>query len=148
MRATLNPIGKKGRMTKTVTIWSNDASAPGREVSIRATVRHGAETVRGLRMERTLFSGTCQRCHADKGRGKSGAALYAAICAFCHGEAGEGRSTHPLKRMDEEATRRWIARGKAGTAMPGYGRAEVGGPLSARQVDSLVPVVRRLAGVR
>lgn len=143
LRVTINPAGKKGKIAKRVTVYSDDGAQPVQVLRLQADVRHGAKVTSGLRMEKVLFSAKCRSCHADAGRGQKGKVLYEAICAFCHGVRGEGVSTHRLKTGTDAWLRNWIAAGKPGTAMAGYGQAR-GGPLDDAQIDSLAVYVKRL----
>jgi len=143
LEVKIDPIGKKGKITKTVAVYSDDTVEPKQVLRVTADVRHGTKASRGLRMKKVLFSARCKSCHADAGRGQKGKTLYEAICAFCHGVRGEGVSTHRLKKGAHAWTRNWIAIGKPGTAMAGYGKA-VGGPLDDAQIESLVAYLKRL----
>ncbi len=79
-----------------------------------------------------------------------GAALYQKYCALCHGAALEGyaadnapalRSATFLATASTAFLQVAIERGRAGTAMAGYGKA-VGGPLEAAEVDALIAFIR------
>jgi cytochrome c oxidase cbb3-type subunit 3 len=79
-----------------------------------------------------------------------GAALYAKYCALCHGAKLEGyaadnapalRSPTFLATASTAFLQAAIERGRAGTAMAGYGKA-VGGPLEAAEVDALIAFIR------
>ncbi len=140
----IDPIGKKGKVTKTVAVYSDDAAEPKQILQVKADVRHGTRSASGLRMEKVLFSARCKSCHADAGRGQKGKTLYEAICAFCHGVRGEGVSTHPLREGTDAWARNWIAVGKPGTAMAGYSKKQ-GGPLEAAQIESLVDHIKSLS---
>src|SRR5271165_1716635 len=69
--------------------------------------------------------------------------LYAANCQGCHGEKGGfGPAPHIsdplyLKLASREAIRKVIAEGRRGTPMPVFSAA-LGGPLSDKQIDTLV----------
>ena len=144
MKVALDPIGKKGKLEKTVTVYSNDAEAPVKKTKIYAFVKHDVALSSNLRMEEVLFQDKCKGCHANRGAGKSGKSLYDAICAFCHGEMGEGKSAKPFKKRSDGYLRDRIANGQKGTAMPAYS-LDKGGPLDDAQIDSLVDYVRGLA---
>lgn len=143
IQVTLDPIGKKGKIEKTVTIYSNDVKESVKEVKIYATVKHSVALSPKLEMEKVLFSKKCKSCHADQGYGKAGKPLYDAICAYCHGEKGEGKSAKPFKKKSKSHLRDWTANGKKGSGMPGYSK-EKGGPLNDVQIDSLVTYMRSL----
>jgi len=143
IRVTLDPIGKKGKIKKTVTVYSNDAKESVKEIKIYATVEHSVTLSPNLRMEKVLFSQKCKSCHANRGYEKAGKPLYDAICAYCHGEKGEGKSAKPFKKMSKGHIRDWTAKGRKGSGMPGFSK-EKGGPLNDIQIDSLVTYIRSL----
>lgn len=80
----------------------------------------------------------------------SGAELYAKYCALCHGAKLEGyaadnapalRSPTFLATASTAFLQSAIERGRAGTAMAGFGKV-VGGPLVAAEVDALIAFIR------
>lgn len=84
----------------------------------------------------------------------SGAELYAKYCALCHGAKLEGyaadnapalRSPTFLATASTAFLQSAIERGRAGTAMAGFGKA-VGGPLEPGEVDALIAFIRGDAG--
>jgi len=79
-----------------------------------------------------------------------GAALYAQYCKPCHGidRAGYAADNAPslasstfLETADDGFLRSAIERGRAGTAMAGYGR-EFGGPLVPYEIDAIMAHIR------
>jgi len=96
----------------------------------------------------SLFSKECASCHVNKGKGRTGVSLYINICAYCHGRRGEGKSAIALnnqsylKSISDKKLRELIAKGIPGTAMPAWGK-DYKGPLSDKQIDSLVTFIRR-----
>ena len=84
----------------------------------------------------------------------TGAQLYAKYCALCHGAALEGyaadnapalRSPTFLATASTAFLQSAIERGRAGTAMAGFGKV-VGGPLEPAEVDALIAFIRGDAG--
>ncbi len=82
-----------------------------------------------------------------------GAQLFQKYCALCHGKLAEGYAADNAPSMvsrtfRETATteflRTSIARGRPGTAMAAYAQ-EVGGPLSATDIDCIIGYTRRIA---
>jgi cytochrome c oxidase cbb3-type subunit III len=73
--------------------------------------------------------------------------LYGANCAGCHGSNGQnGAATNLanpeyLALIDDASLREVIAKGRAGTLMPGFAQ-ENGGMLTDRQIDALVHGIR------
>ena len=80
----------------------------------------------------------------------AGAALYKQFCALCHGADLEGYKADNAPALASPTFRRTasdaflqavIERGRAGTAMAGYGK-DVGGPLGPKEVDALIAHIR------
>ncbi len=144
LKISIDTFAKKGKLTKTMTIFSNDYLMPEKTIKLVTQVKappHPQFDAGG-----TLFSAQCRSCHADQGKGLIGTSLYLAICYQCHGIEGEGVSAKALsdsdylKKVDEKYLYKWIAQGKRGTAMPGYSQQN-GGPLTERQIKSLVEFI-------
>ena len=81
---------------------------------------------------------------------ENGAALYAKYCQLCHGAKLEGYAADNAPSLSSPTFRSSastaflqaaIERGRAGTAMAGYGKA-VGGPLEPAEVDALIAFIR------
>jgi cbb3-type cytochrome c oxidase subunit III len=81
---------------------------------------------------------------------REGTALYAEYCALCHGAKLEGYAADNAPALASPTFRASastaflqsaIERGRAGTAMAGYGKA-VGGPLDPAEVDALIAFIR------
>ncbi len=79
-----------------------------------------------------------------------GRALYVKYCQLCHGAAREGYAADNAPSLSSPTFRATastsflqvaIERGRAGTAMAGFG-ASVGGPLRPAEVDALIDFVR------
>src|SRR6185436_7638324 len=79
-----------------------------------------------------------------------GGALYTKYCQLCHGAHLEGYAADNAPALASPTFRASastaflqsaIERGRAGTAMAGYGKA-VGGPLESAEVDALIAFIR------
>ena len=142
MRITLNPAGKLGEVEKVVTIETNDPRQPEANVSLRATVLHGADLQANKPFGDTLFafSTGCRECHATPAGTLRGAKLYAAICQMCHGSLAHWEQSMPPTTRTPALLSNWIAEGRVGTGMAGYSIPN-GGPLTRAQIDSLVTLV-------
>lgn len=147
IKATLNPIGKRGKIKKTIDVMTNDVANPKITLTLIAEV-HGVLKEHPQAKDESIFSEKCAKCHVARGVGKLGRDLYLADCAFCHGDNGEGKSARALndqnylKANSSEYIRDWIANGREGSGMPGFAK-EKGGPLNKEQVDSLVSYIMR-----
>src|SRR5690348_12833892 len=80
----------------------------------------------------------------------SGAALYERYCRTCHGADHKGyaadnapslASSSFLRTASDAFLRSAIERGRAGTAMGGYGK-QYNGPLDAADIDELIRYLR------
>lgn len=80
----------------------------------------------------------------------SGAALYKKYCQQCHGENLNGYAADNAPSLisptfrataSDDFLHSAIARGRAGTAMAGFGK-EYGGPLSEVEIDTLIKFIR------
>jgi len=96
----------------------------------------------------SLLMGDCASCHAAPAEGKSGEELYGVVCGMCHGASAEGaahgpslRSSDYLASRDDEELWEAIAYGTSNPGMPGFSEL-MGGPLSDRQIRSLVELLR------
>jgi mono/diheme cytochrome c family protein len=131
LEVTIDTTGKIGRVVKGLDIYTPGADEPF-ELVLTAKVSHpeGSPVDAGV-----IFRGTCAACHVGEGvEKKTGAELYNAVCYMCHKEADT------FAPMDESLLLKRISQGKPGTSMPGFLRAH-GGPLDARQVDSLAEYI-------
>ena len=100
-------------------------------------------------MHGSYFEGKCANCHVEQGIGKYGKALYDVDCAMCHGDDGKSveHLTKPLNGqkylssiIDRELYKR-IANGTENVMMLGFAKKN-GGPLDAKQLNSLVKYLR------
>lgn len=104
----------------------------------------------------TVLVGTVARAASPAADGAlasrptDGAALYEKYCQLCHGAKMEGYAADNAPSLVSSTFRASasdaflqsvIERGRAGTAMAGYGRA-VGGPLGPAEVDALIVHIR------
>lgn len=154
IKVTFNSRKKTGKITKTVTIYSNDESQPIKKIFIYAKVVPQNRTPKGAHdamnmMRGSYFAGKCANCHIEQGIGKYGKALYDADCVMCHGVEGSGveNLTPPLSNqnflssvLDEELYNR-IAKGTSNVMMLGFS-IENSGPLNKKQLGSLVEYIR------
>ncbi|MBI5043829.1 MAG: DUF1573 domain-containing protein [Nitrospirae bacterium] len=147
IKVTLNPIGKRGKILKSVSVETNDSVKP--EIILRLDAQvFGVLKDHAQAKDESIFSEKCKSCHVARGEGKSGKELYLADCAFCHGDNGEGKSASALNsqeyltKHDANYIKDWIANGKDGSGMPGFSKAK-GGPLDDKQVESLVAYITK-----
>jgi hypothetical protein len=155
MEVTIDTTMKMGEVKKEILIKTNDPVHPETKVSLTAIVDpHEGMSSTG---PSKLFSAKCGVCHVTPGIGKEGEDLYLADCAMCHGFRADGAgapapslvSTNLEDKAARDRLREITAFGskKHQTAMPGFIK-EAGGPLSAKQVDSLVEYLRWRRSIR
>jgi len=159
LRVSFNPKGAKNPVTRSITVSSNDPDKKDIILKVSADPRAPSEVAKPPvpvkrtheRRERLVLDGKCAQCHAPKG-GLTGGKLFKAACVKCHGASGEGMTLDgetlgsSLKVAasgirSEDGIRQSISAGTGHPWMPGFG-AEYGGPLSEKQVASLVKLIR------
>ncbi len=133
--------GKRGRITKTVQIQSNDPRRPLVVIKLYADVIDVYHTLNYPADQ--IFRTPCRQCHVDRGIGKSGAQLFWADCLMCHQRGKIASPVDKLRRLPEEVLRKAIEEGVPGTPMPGFGTIK-GGPLTIDQIRSLVRYIKGL----
>ncbi len=132
---SVNLKGKRGDVTKTVQVYSNDPSRPVTILTVRAHVRDS------LHMKeyqpREIFNTPCSRCHVDRGRGKQGRELFYSDCMMCHGDRMGASRVQTMMGEKREHLVDAVRNGVSGSSMPGWYTGK-GGPLSDKDIDSLV----------
>jgi mono/diheme cytochrome c family protein len=87
-----------------------------------------------------VFKGDCIRCHVTPTIGQMGQPLYGAACGICHDAAHRNAMVPDLRMLphptNHDFWKAMIVAGKPNTLMPGFS-ADVGGPLTRAQIDSL-----------
>lgn len=151
LNATMQLAGKPpGKTTKTLTISStNGTKTIFVTAIIPAPPATMTEAARQKNLElaksdrQTVFKNDCASCHAEKGKGLLGAALYKADCGICHDSEHRADGVQDIASLnrppDTNYWRTTIAKGieKPGSLMPAFAQ-ENGGPLTKEQIDSLV----------
>ncbi len=159
LRVSFNPHGQKQVVTRTVTVYSNDAVQPTLALKVTAEVVPAGDEKKApepskrahAREAKLVFSTACLKCHGPKSSGESGAHLYASACVACHGASGAGvrlgdEVIGPPLRLAGMSVKsgpgltQTVQAGTGHPAMPGYGKA-YGGPLTDAQVASLVDLI-------
>jgi len=142
---------KQGKVDKTVEVSSNDPNRPVVPVAIKMDVANRHEGLTESGKVKIFTSEKCTSCHVDQGVGLAGKALFEADCAMCHGKEARGAVGGALVYGDytnEEYVRhikQVISYGsKTHRSMPGF-LDEAGGPLIAKQIDSLVDYLKELS---
>lgn len=151
LKVAFDPAGQHGTVTKTLAVVSNDPDRERVLLTVKARVipletpevPGGHPPITG----QSLLMGDCATCHAAPAAEKSGRELYTAVCAMCHGDTATGGSAPSLRtpsyldeRSDQELSE-GIAYGTTNPRMPGFAEL-MGGPLSKRQIQTLVRLLR------
>lgn len=159
LRVSFNPKGGKNPVTRTITVSSNDPEKKDLALRVSADPQPASMVAQPAppakrthpRKERLEFDGKCGACHLPQKPGLTGKKLYIAACARCHGDTGggvslDGEALGPAIRpggtgiRTAEGIKQAVSAGTGHPWMPGFG-AEYGGPLSEKQVASLVKLV-------
>jgi len=84
---SLNLSDRVGRMSKTMTVYSNDPESPEKHITVSVEIEKGVHhgTMRSPKNLVDIFSGECATCHRDNGIGKMERELFDVDCAMCHG---------------------------------------------------------------
>lgn len=149
LRAKLDWTGRYGEFQKEITVVTNEGvdllrlkvDIPPPEKLVQLPLARARNLQVALADRQAVFRNACAKCHVEPAAGKTGRELYTAACAICH-EAGARSPLVPdLTRLggarDAEDWRRWIAHSQPGSLMPAFAASQ-GGPLTERQIDSLV----------
>lgn len=158
MEVVLDLRGKSGMLVKNILVDSTAGfktllikvmiPVPPMSPTATSSIVSRAQNIRQAMVDRqAVFKGDCARCHSAGAVGKTGQALYQAVCAVCH-EAAHRASMVPDLRQpkaprDTDYWRQWITSGKEGTLMPAFGKQADSGPLSDKQIRSLVEYLDR-----
>ncbi len=155
LKAEVDLRGKSGELTKSILV---ETSAGPQilltKVSIGGTIIKAGGENRG-RMNnvviaqanrQAVFRGECAQCHVTPAVEKTGRTLYLASCGICH-EAEHRASMVPDLRhvkatKDRAYWTQWIKFGKEGSLMPAFA-ASKGGPLSEKQIESLLDLLEK-----
>ncbi|MEE9524142.1 MAG: c-type cytochrome [Thermodesulfovibrionales bacterium] len=140
IEALVKTRGKRGRITKTVHVFSNDPERPSVTLTLVMRVIDPYHTQKFKPEE--IFNKPCSECHVDRGKGKTGAALFNADCLICHRTGKSGKSYSKLKSMTEDALRSAINSGVPNTMMPGFSWKE-DGPLNREEIGSIIRYIKR-----
>lgn len=145
IKVSYDSQGRAGRVTRTITIVSNDPVEPVKELTITATVDPSILNTghTAFNINESIFSEKCNGCHFYPALGKQGKELYDAVCAFCHGRTVSGIDN--LRSIPKEKMTEIIKNGITGTEMPAWIKA-LNGPLDEDQVNSLISFIKGESG--
>ena len=160
LRVSFNPKGGKGQVSRSITVSSNDPVKADLILKVSAEPHPPTESDKPAvpakrtheRRARLELDGKCAQCHAPRKGGSTGKKLYSEACVMCHGALGEGITLdgEPLGPsmlrigagvLTDAGIKQTITAGTGHPWMPGFG-AEYGGPLSDKQVESLVKLFK------
>ncbi len=141
---------KQDAVTKTVFVSSNDPAQPLLPVDLRMRVENLHKAMNLESGSKIFTDSRCAACHVDQGVGLVGKDLFEADCAMCHGAEAKGAVGPALRgpyrnKVYAAHVRQVIAEGsKTHHSMPGFA-GESGGPLSNKQIDSLVKYLTEIS---
>jgi len=141
IKVSYDSQGRAGIVSRTITVVSNDALEPVKELTITARVTPSMHTT--FNVSESLFSDKCGACHFNPAHDKKGKELYDAVCAFCHGRTAVGLAG--LKGLEKDVIYERTSNGIAGTEMPAWIK-EHGGPLDDDQIRSLSDFIKEGSG--
>ncbi len=144
---------KQNKVTKTVSVCSNDAKTPVVTIFLSMNVKDPHIGMKEQDGAKIFTDQHCASCHVAVGVGLFGRNLYNADCAMCHGPKAEGAVGPALfgpwddPKFADRMTEILEHGSKVHRSMPGFA-AEAGGPLAQEQIDSIVKYLHRLSKAR
>lgn len=139
IRARVSTKGRRGRVVKTVFVFSND---PQRSPVALSLVLNVVDPYHDRRHDAgEIFKQPCAPCHIERGEGKTGASLFNSVCLLCHRLEKRDSNLSSFRSMPDEALRTAIYSGVPGTLMPGFSWKE-GGALSDDEIDSILRYIK------
>lgn len=136
IRVSYDSQGRAGKVSRTISVVSNDPVETIKELTITAMVDPSMH--RSFNVNESIFSEKCGGCHFYPATGKQGKELYDAVCTFCHGRTASGFDR--LKMIPKDEMEHIIKSGIIGTEMPAWIK-ELNGPLDVDQIKSLVSFI-------
>lgn len=137
IKVSYDSQGRAGKVSRTITVESNDPVEPIKELTISALVDASMHPV--FKVNESIFSEKCNGCHFYPAVGKQGKELYDTVCAFCHGRTSVGLDK--LRALSKDKIGAIIKNGMMGTEMPAWTKA-LNGPLDDDQIESLITFIR------
>jgi cytochrome c5 len=144
---------KQGKITKTVSVLSNDPDTPVLKIYLSMDVKNPHIGLTENGRAKIFTDDHCNSCHVAKGNGLFGKDLYEADCAMCHSKQGLGAIGPQLLGPYENAIfkngMKKIASYGSPThrSMPGF-LVDAGGPLSKQQIDSILKYLAEVSQER
>jgi len=134
LHVTIDPFAKRGVVHKQVTV--SDQAGNETRSTITMLVRPSPHAA--MHQGKSLFAGTCAKCHAEPALGlRQGAAIYRAVCSMCHGNSARGGYAPALQGKSRSMLAQIVTHGAGNPTMPAFGHQH-GGPLSAAQIEALI----------
>jgi cytochrome c553 len=135
--------GKQGMVSKTVSVETTNGPLSILLVNVMIPQPDPRQRNQMLASSdrQAVFRNDCASCHVTPAIGKHGQELFKLACGICH-EAEHRASMVPdlkalTKKTDADYWKAWVTKGKPGSLMPAFAKAE-GGFLERDQIDSLV----------
>jgi cytochrome c553 len=148
--ANMNLLGKRGIVTKTITL---DTSGGPQVLTVRSDIPAGAPVpipgldprqqnqMAALSDRQAIFRNDCAKCHVEPTVGRTGEKLFVTACGICHTAEHRASMVPDLSAIKTDTNadfwRTWTTFGKPGTLMAAFSKKH-GGILDDAQIDSLV----------
>jgi mono/diheme cytochrome c family protein len=148
--ANMNLLGKRGIVTKTITL---DTSGGAQVLLVRSDIPAGAPAMlpglnprqqnqmAALSDRQAIFRNDCAKCHVEPTVGRTGEKLFVTACGICHTAEHRASMVPDLSAIKTDTNadfwRTWTTFGKPGTLMAAFSKKH-GGILDDAQIDSLV----------
>lgn len=139
IKVKVSTKGKRGRLSKNIFIFSNDPQKPAVTLTLVVNVKDPYHTRKYPPQE--IFKKPCAECHAERGRGKTGGALFNSVCLICHRAEKSQTNLATFRSLAEDALRSAIYSGVPNRSMPAFSWKE-GGSLSDEDIDSVIRYIK------
>jgi len=128
----IDSFGKRGDVKKSIVLTDEQGNQSTAWLHL-----HVKKNPHAMNGKRSLFDGSCGRCHFDPAKGKeTGRAIYAAVCVMCHGQNAKGGYAPSLHHHDLSVLQHLITHGTGTHHMPAFSQKQ-GGPLNTMQINAL-----------
>jgi len=140
IHVVVDPAGKRGIISKTIKVFSNDPKQPVVTLSVTMEIKDAVHMNKFSAAK--IFEEACRSCHVEQGRGKTGFDLFRADCFMCHNAGKNAPTITAMSKRPANYIRKKIRDGVEETSMPGWA-SDNGGPLTDDEIESLVRTISK-----
>jgi cytochrome c5 len=144
LKATFDTSSKGGENLKNIYVVSNDPLNPQKSVQLKAKIENFHRAAGSNFVPEKIFTNGCASCHAGRAKGKSGVELFESVCGVCHRTGGISSVVDAAYAAKVKPTELQQKISIGVKKMPGFS-ADHGGPLTIKQIESLVNHIKALA---